>query len=410
MTGSPRRHSALSRVLGCALAALTALGCAAQTDPPLGRGASPIHNAEGISSNPAVGALVIRRSACDERPVEAYCTATLIDERAVLTAGHCVDGFPADQLELYFGSAATDAAGFYRGVVATRIHPRYADDSSDNDVALAWLDAPVTAAPPQLMRSGMDDSWIGKQVEVIGFGDTKGASEEMTRQRGTVLITSVDAHKFRYSPDPSMTCQGDSGGPAFASVNGVNYLVGVTSAGDLGCTTYGEDTRVDGVLEFLDGELAKGPPSRSGAIAAPDTCTAICETDEECPTGLVCDFDAEGVGRCTVRGNPPAVYDGVCGRGSDCESGTCVPLGASCACYKLCDGSPNAEPEPDAGVSADAATKAEAGAPPPYSDGGDDDYGCALRSGGSAKWSYGALLGALIGLAASTRRRTTRAS
>lgn len=276
--------------LGAALMmAALAPGCAFD-DESVAAERRAIRDGSAAPDDAAVAVLVPRRAECDEIPFQVLCTATLIDDDLVLTAGHCVDAHGPGLLEVFFGAGLGDPDGEYRVVSDMILHPRYSEIDSDFDLALLRLDEPVSAAPVELFRDALDASWIGRRLRVVGFGEQDDSNASSARRQGTVSVTSVEANTFAYAPDPAMTCRGDSGGPAFVSIDDVEYLVGVTSAGDPACATFGVDARVDpAVDDFITPTIAAGPPATD-------------PSDRECAS----DASSDGGGCAAVRGGRPS--------------------------------------------------------------------------------------------------------
>ncbi|WP_158073507.1 S1 family peptidase [Actinophytocola xanthii] len=195
-----------------------------------------------------------------------FCGGTLIGPFAVLTAAHCVDGFPTEQLEdlsVIVGRTVltNEGQGRIRNVSEIFVHPDYEPSAGAfvPDVAVLLLDEPVTdIAPVQLVTPGTDAlERPGRQVTGIGWGNVVqqdpfpggGVFVGPDRlQEVRVPIVSDDECQVSYEgavvPEFEIcagrtgkdTCQGDSGGPLFAAVPNSTRVVqiGVTSWG-VGC-------------------------------------------------------------------------------------------------------------------------------------------------------------------------------
>ena len=61
-------------------------------------------------------------------------------------------------------------------------------------------------------------------------------------------------------------------------------LVGVTSAGDVECTSWGEDARIDANRAFVEPALQALPRPASPVLDAAALCDATCATDDDCPS------------------------------------------------------------------------------------------------------------------------------
>lgn len=280
-----------------------------------------------------------------------HCTGTLISSYLVLTAGHCVHTETPSGVTFALDPtlAAVELA-----VAAAVEHPAFDAGDLANDIAGVVLAAaaPVAAAPRELHRSGPLEE--GTELRLVGYGRTSAlAEDEGVRRQGTAVIDSVDALEFRYLPSPSQACLGDSGGPAFASMDGAELVVGVTSHGDSLCASHGVDARVDaqvaGFIEPLLAAVAErgiapggrcfhGDSCAGGTCVAPlgdghRYCSVSCARDEDCPPAT---------GACVSGACRPAVEPGgfgaACREALDCASGLCraAPGGGS-ACTRRCD-------------------------------------------------------------------------
>ncbi|MBX7191803.1 MAG: serine protease [Sandaracinaceae bacterium] len=104
-----------------------------------------------------------------DQPSAVSCSATLIDDDLVLTAGHCVDGWPCAEQRFVFGWYYDEA-----GV----LHARRSDDvfrcsevvvtelTSANDYAIVRLDR-AAAGPPLPVR--LEPAVVGEAVSLAGY-------------------------------------------------------------------------------------------------------------------------------------------------------------------------------------------------------------------------------------------------
>jgi len=332
---------------------------------------------------PFVGALVERRSVCGEVPRIAICTVAVVAPDEAITAGHCAAPYRDRQLEVLFGARLDDPDAVLRVVSQLELHPGYDDTSSDTDLAILHLSAPVAFAPVALQSTALDASFVGTTVTLVGFGATE--SQAARKRVGTTVVDALDAFTFRYGPSPAMTCHGDSGGPALVQIDGAWVLVGITSAGDAACTEFGVDTRIDAQFsEFLAPAIARAPPVPGPLLALDSLCDASCDVDADCPAQLVCQSDDTGLGRCVFPQQERWSFYGTCAAGADCGSGLCVPIEDSCLCQTVC---PPIDPPPPP--------------PPPPGSGG----GCALVAPAGAGAEGVPLALALAAIALLWRRR-----
>ncbi|MBK9032298.1 MAG: serine protease [Myxococcales bacterium] len=266
-------------LLAAALFAVVATACV--DDRPLGeRGDAIIGGALVPSSQfPSVVAL-------ENGPGNWFCTGTLVHERYVLTAAHCVEGETAASLKIRFDDADVNdtSGGAEVAVAAVHGHPGYDGFAWDNDIAVIELAAPATGhAITPIHRVAPA---AGTAITQVGYGDAddNGGGAGVLR---AVEVANIDCATVN---DPEVsganlmcfdtstgrtTCYGDSGGPSFvAGADGLE-VAGVTSGGtaDLCLSGFDLQTLVASELDFVDQYVPlpvtpPDPPKDDGGCAA----------------------------------------------------------------------------------------------------------------------------------------------
>jgi secreted trypsin-like serine protease len=181
----------------------------------------------------------------------AFCAGTLIDDRHVLTAAHCVNGTPPERIKIDFFADGVLRIPTANQIQATKVtvHPQYRSGALDT-VDLAMLEIPTSpsdAQPVELLTS-TDANLIapGTNGIAIGWGmtDAAGKSGFAAKLMHTLLPIRgpsgcwmfgapnfmICATSDNYSSAPRGSCFGDSGGPfVVRAPDGKLRLAGVTS-------------------------------------------------------------------------------------------------------------------------------------------------------------------------------------
>jgi secreted trypsin-like serine protease len=262
-----RSHSLLLLFVLAVLA--TACGAAPEGED-LGTTSEAITNGDEDSDDPAVVALLVQG--------QVECTGVLVTKSIVVTAAHCVDPSPPDSV--YFGAhpGAKGSGGTTIKVADAMAHPDFDEDSLENDIAVIALASKAPVAPMKIYADSFDDSFKTLDVRLVGFGATgQGDTGASLRKRsGDTKIDSWTDTTFKFHAQPSQTCNGDSGGPAFATVDGEEVVIGITSSGDSDCKSHATDTRIDAYADFIQGYAKKysatthpGGVQNSGCSSSP---------------------------------------------------------------------------------------------------------------------------------------------
>jgi len=174
----------------------------------------------------------------------AYCGGALVAPDRVVTAAHCISGYPAGSVRVIAGRTDLRSnKGEERWVVRYWVDPGYESPIEGDDVAVLLLDYPVPYRPVPL-ETDEDAYQAGVPATVFGWGYTSeaGPTSPVLRSAEVPLISDsqcadtyeeFDSREMVCAGEPGGgvdACYGDSGGPLIAS----GRLIGITSWGS-GC-------------------------------------------------------------------------------------------------------------------------------------------------------------------------------
>lgn len=225
----------------------------------------------GIVSRPSNYASSLLQDSKDSKTGYAYCARSLINDRFILTAAHCVTGVGIGDMKVTLGSnTLEELTNNPSEQVADIITFNFNSDLITDDYALIKLAKPV-AFSEKVSPICLTDNNYFDNLFVTGWGLT---DAKMYNGKLSPVLKEVDLTPIRdstcarfwdnFNPSNQLcsgssstgsACQGDSGGPLATRKNGQVVQVGIVSYGASDCgadssmpTIY---TRISGIANKL---------------------------------------------------------------------------------------------------------------------------------------------------------------
>ncbi|KAB0805675.1 hypothetical protein PPYR_02645 [Photinus pyralis] len=177
---------------------------------------------------------------------EHNCGGSVVDHEWIVTAAHCVDGFPLNDLTIYIGSTKLSKGGSKHAIIEAHIHEQYDSRTIKNDVAILKI-APISySTAVNFIKLGDDSVGGGQDCTLTGWGFTSfnvigDTIPDDLQQISLKTITVEECQGYKLSVGMNQLCtftkagEGfcvhDSGGPLVMNIGGERKQIGIVSWG-----------------------------------------------------------------------------------------------------------------------------------------------------------------------------------
>lgn len=238
------------------------------------------------------------------RAGNSACSSTVIGERVLLSAGHCMKN----------GKSVTFTVGANNYTAKCTHHPEYKEGrgNSTADWALCLIDKPVVGAKFEMLAT-KHSLQVGEKVRLTGYGCIRpgggGGNDGVFRIGEAEVMGLPGGNSYDVSTrGGAALCFGDSGGAAYIEHrDGKREVFGVNSRGDIRRESYLPDVTSDSMQEFTKEWIAKNNAKICGVSAdAKDCRTQLTPPPPPVPPF---DFEVRGLAAC-VRGKLNKGHEG----------------------------------------------------------------------------------------------------
>lgn len=197
--------------------------------------------------------IVTTQVEADGRTSQSRCSGVLVHKYHVATAAHCISPALQHKTEvIYLDFSVKKVKMVVIKADYWSVHPRYNEETDQNDLAVVVLTKPITKLPVVKLPKQGDTVLSGfRNLIALGWGENQNGylynlptfakvddySSQLSEEDWFNPATTIAAGKWR-ADERIFTgaCAGDSGGPLLAKFGSNTFLVGISSLGNEDCT------------------------------------------------------------------------------------------------------------------------------------------------------------------------------
>lgn len=123
------------------------------------------------------------------------CGGSIVNERTIVTAAHCVNEFQPDALSIRAGSSLYSSGGVTKNVSKIFVHPQYNPELIDYDIAVLKLNSPLILSgsiQPIALPESTTNYPTGSLAYISGWGLLTESSQTITTQLRGVVVPTID--------------------------------------------------------------------------------------------------------------------------------------------------------------------------------------------------------------------------